>query len=36
MAQLIIDKRQALLGGLGVALLNRREDAGHVVHRYDF
>ena len=32
-AQLVVDQRQELLGGVGVALLDRREDAGHVVHR---
>ena len=31
-AQLVVDQRQQLLGGLRVALLDRREDAGDVVH----
>ena len=33
LAQLVVDQRQELLGRLGVALLDRREDAGHVVHQ---
>ena len=32
-AQLVVDQRQQLLGGLRVALLDVREDAGHVRHR---
>ena len=32
LAQLVVDQRQELLGRLGVALLDRREDAGHVAH----
>ena len=32
LAQLVVDQRQELLGGLGVALLDRREDASDVVH----
>ena len=32
LAQLVVDQRQELLGGLGVALLDGREDAGHVGH----
>ena len=34
LAQLVVDQRQELLGRLRVALLDGREDAGHVVHRY--
>ena len=33
LAQLVVDQRQQLLGGLRVALLDGREDAGHVIHR---
>ena len=33
LAQLVVDQRQQLLGGLGVALLDGREDPGHFVHR---
>ena len=33
LAQLVVDQRQELLGRLGVALLDGREDAGDVVHR---
>ena len=32
-AQLVVDQRQQLLGGLGVALLDRREDPCHFIHR---
>ena len=32
LAQLVVDQRQELLGRLRVALLDGREDAGHVVH----
>jgi len=32
LAQLVVDQRQELLGRLGLALLDGREDAGHVVH----
>ena len=32
-AQLVVDQRQQLLGGLGVAPLDGGEDAGHVGHR---
>ena len=32
LAQLVVDQRQEPLGRLGVALLDGREDAGHVVH----
>ena len=32
-AQLVVDQRQQLLGGLRVALLDRREDSRDVVHR---
>ena len=34
LAQLVVDQRQELLGGLRVALLDGREDAGHVVHLF--
>ena len=34
LAQLVVDQRQELLGRLRVALLDGREDAGHVVHRH--
>ena len=33
LAQLVVDQRQELLGGLGVAVLDGREDARDVVHR---
>ena len=33
LAQLVVDQRQELLGRLRVALLDGREDAGHVLHR---
>ena len=33
LAQLVVDQGQELLGRLGVALLDGREDAGDVVHR---
>jgi hypothetical protein len=32
LAQLVVDQGQELLGRLAVALLDRREDAGHVIH----
>ena len=32
LAELVVDQRQELLGRLGVALLDGREDAGHVAH----
>jgi hypothetical protein len=32
-SQLVVDQRQQLIGRLAVALLDGREDAGHVVHR---
>ena len=32
-AELVIDQRQQLLGGLGIALLDRREDPCHFIHR---
>ena len=31
-AQLVVDQREQLLGGLWVALLDRREDPGHFGH----
>ena len=33
LAQLVVDQRQELLGGLRVAVLDGREDARDVVHR---
>ena len=33
-AQLIVDQRQQLRGGPRVARLGRRQDAGHVAHRW--
>src|SRR5688572_2691446 len=33
LAQLVVDQGQELLGRVGVAPLDGREDAGHVVHR---
>ena len=33
LAQLVVDQGQELLGGLRVALLDGRQDAGYVVHR---
>ena len=33
LAQLVVDQRQQLLGGVRVALLDGRQDAGHVAHR---
>ena len=36
LAQLVVDQRQELLGRLRVALLDGREDAGHVGHRHGF
>ena len=35
LAQLVVDQRQELLGRLGVALLDGREDAGDVVIEVD-
>ena len=31
-AQLVVDQRQQLLGGVGVALLDRAQNAGDLVH----
>ena len=33
LAQLVVDQRQKLLGGVGIALLDGGQDAGNVVHR---
>jgi len=32
LAQLLIDQRQQFIGGMGVALLDAIEDAGHIAH----
>jgi hypothetical protein len=32
LAQLVVDQRQELLGGRGVALLDGRQDAGNIGH----
>ena len=34
LAQLVIDQREQLLRRLGVGLLDRRQDAGDVIHRH--
>ena len=33
LAQLVVDQRQELLGGVRVALLDRGQDAGDIAHR---
>jgi hypothetical protein len=33
LAQLVVDQRQQLLGGLGVALFDGGQDAGNIGHR---
>jgi hypothetical protein len=35
LAKLVVDEWEQSLGGLRIALLDGREDAGHVVHDHD-